>query len=141
MRDSAARLDSVFDDVRSADAWTLPTTEEQTPSTWVYRRWREVLVHHVDLAASYTPDQWPPLFVSTELGEAASSLAERVTDGAVRVRVTAEGSVASDFVGKEWVAGRQWPGLGGARLADRTWVGGVGSLEWHGDVGQVALRS
>ena len=131
VRDSAARLDSVFDDVRSADAWTLPTTEEQTPSTWVYRRWREVLVHHVDLAASYTPDQWPPLFVSTELGEAASSLAERVTDGAVRVRVTAEGSVASDFVGKEWVAGvgsGSPVDVSGPDWAVLAWLTGRGSL-------------
>lgn len=129
VRDTAARLAAVLDDVHDADGWDLPTAEEQTPSTWVYRRWREVVVHHVDLAAAYTPDQWPPMFVSTELADAASSLAKRVTDGAVRVRVTAEGSLTSDYVGNEWVAGVGEPvDVRGPDWAVLAWLAGRGSV-------------
>lgn len=109
VRDSASRLDAAFSAVHDADGWDLPSAEEQTPASWVYRRWREVLVHRVDLAADYTPDRWPPLFVSTELGDAVRSLPKRVSDGAVLVRVTADGSLTADYVGKEWRAGEGEP--------------------------------
>jgi maleylpyruvate isomerase len=129
VRDSAGRLASVFDDVRAVDGWELPTTEGQTPSTWAYRRWREVVVHHVDLAADYTPDQWPPLFVSSELADAAASLAKRVTDRAVRVRVTAERSLTPDYLGKEWQAGEgSAVEVSGPDWAVLAWLTGRGSV-------------
>lgn len=129
VRDSALRLYSVISEVHAVDGWELPTAEEQTPSTWVYRRWREVVVHHVDLAAGYTPDRWPPLFVASELGDAAGSLARRVPDGtAVRVTVTADGSVASDYVGKSWAAGAGSPvEVSGPDWAVLAWLTGRGS--------------
>ena len=129
VRDSALRLYSMLSDVHAVDGWELPTAEGQTPSTWVYRRWREVVVHHVDLAAGYTPDRWPPLFVASELADAAASLAQRVTGGAVLVRVTAEGSVTSDYVGKSWAAGEGSPvEVSGPDWAVLAWLTGRGSV-------------
>jgi maleylpyruvate isomerase len=74
----------------------------------VFRRWREVEIHRIDLAADYTPQRWPPLFVTSLLEVEAGSLAERV-QGAVRVKVTAEGSLAPDLVGRMWTAGDGTP--------------------------------
>jgi maleylpyruvate isomerase len=104
VRDSAERLDRVLGAVHDADGWGLPTADNVTAEQWVYRRWREVEVHRVDLAAGYTPDRWPPLFISDELPESAASLPDRV-EGAVRVTITEAGSVVPDLIGKEWTAG------------------------------------
>lgn len=104
VRDTAQRLDRVLGAIGDADGWGLPTAEGQTAESWVRRRWREVEVHRVDLAADYAPDRWPPLFVTTELTEAAETLAKRA-EGAVHVVVTAGGSLAPDHVGDEWRAG------------------------------------
>jgi maleylpyruvate isomerase len=140
--DSAARLAAVLEAVRAADGWDLPTAEEQTPQSWVYRRWREVVVHHVDLATSYTPEDWPPMFVSTELADAASSLAKRVSAGAIRVTVTAEGSLTSDYVGKEWRAGEGEPvEVSGPDWAVLAWLAGRGSVASSALSGTPALLS
>jgi maleylpyruvate isomerase len=104
VRESAERLDRVLGAIGDADGWGLPTDQDVPAEAWVYRRWREVEIHRVDLAADYTPDAWPPLFVTETLPDAMSSLDERVQD-AVRVTITAEGSLAPDLVGKEWTAG------------------------------------
>jgi maleylpyruvate isomerase len=128
VRDSAARVDRALEAVRQVDGWALPTAEHGTPEGWVYRRTREVLVHHVDLAGEYTPDRWPALFVSTELPEAAKSLDRRVTDGAVRVTVTADGSLSSDHVGTEWRAGSGEPvDVSGPDWAVLVWLAGRGA--------------
>jgi maleylpyruvate isomerase len=111
------------------DGWELPTAEGGTPSGWVSRRWREVLVHRVDLAADFTPEQWPPLFVSVELEAAASTLEKRVSDGAVLVRVTAEGSLTPDYVGTQWRAGSGEPiEVSGPDWAVLAWLAGRGSV-------------
>jgi maleylpyruvate isomerase len=104
VRDTAERLDRVLGALHDAGGWGLPTAEDQTAASWVRRRWREVEIHRVDLAADYTPDRWPPLFVVTELPDAAESLASRVSS-AVHVTVTAEGSLSREMVGREWEAG------------------------------------
>lgn len=109
VRSSASRLSAAFSSVASVDGWELPTADHETPASWVFRRLREVVVHHVDLAAAYTPADWPAAYVSLELGDAAASLGSRVTSGAVLVRVTAEGSVTSDYVGREWLVGSGAP--------------------------------
>jgi maleylpyruvate isomerase len=125
VRNSAERVDRVLQAVQQADGWELPTAENGTPEGWVYRRTREVLVHHVDLAGDYTPDRWPALFVSTELPEAAKSLETRVTEGAVRVSVTADGSVSPDHVGAEWFAGSGEPvDVSGPDWAVLVWLAG-----------------
>ncbi|MDT4918340.1 MAG: maleylpyruvate isomerase [Pseudonocardiales bacterium] len=108
VRETADRLDRVLGAVGEADAWGKTTAEDGTPEGWVYRRWREVEVHRVDLAADYTPDRWPPLFVTTVLAESVESLGSRV-DGAVHVTVTAEGSLSPEYVGKQWRVGEGHP--------------------------------
>jgi maleylpyruvate isomerase len=129
VRDSASRLASVLDDVAAADAWDVPTAEDQTPEVWVYWRLREVVVHRVDLAADYSPSQWPAVFVARELGEAALSLAQRVGDQAVRVTVTADGSLVSDYVGKSWSAGSGEPvEVSGPDWAVLAWLTGRASV-------------
>jgi maleylpyruvate isomerase len=128
VRESAARLEQAFSAAGDVDGWDLPTAEHHTPSSWVFRRLREVVVHRVDLAADYTPDQWPAAFVSAELDDAASSLAKRVSSGAVRVRVTAEGSLTPDHVGKEWAAGSGDPvEVSGPDWAVLAWLTGRGA--------------
>ncbi len=124
VRDSGDRLDRAFTAIAAADGWALPTEHGDPAGDWVFRRWREVEVHRVDLAADYTPDRWPALLVSTLLPEAAGSLAQRV-DGAVRVTVTAEGSVAPELVGREWTAGAGDPvEVRGPDWAVLTWLAG-----------------
>lgn len=104
VRESADRLDRVFGAVGDADGWGLPTEDEVPAEGWVFRRWREVEIHRVDLAADYAASGWPPLFVTHALRDAVRSLASRAQE-AVRVTVTAEGSLAPDLVGSEWTAG------------------------------------
>ncbi len=60
-----------------ADAWMvqLPlSTGLQRAARVVWRRLREVEVHHVDLAAGYTPDDWPESFTHRVLHEVAADL-------------------------------------------------------------------
>jgi maleylpyruvate isomerase len=128
VRDSAARVADVLAAVADADGWDLPTAEHGTPAGWVYRRLREVVVHRVDLAADYTPEHWPAVFVAAELGEAAASLADRVSDGAVRVTVTADRSLTPDYVGKVWTAGSGEPiEVSGPDWAVLAWLAGRGA--------------
>lgn len=49
--------------VRALQGWAHPA--------WytLYRRWREVEVHHVDLDAGYTPADWPASYVRWELAD------------------------------------------------------------------------
>lgn len=108
VRESAERLDRVFGAVAEVDGWELATEHGDHAEAWVWRRWREVEIHRVDLASEYTPDRWPALFVATALDEAAVSLASRIK-GAVRVEVSAEGSVSPACVGKTWEAGEGTP--------------------------------
>jgi hypothetical protein len=39
------------------DGWELPTEKGSRADGWSLRRSREVEIHHVDLAAGYTPDR------------------------------------------------------------------------------------
>lgn len=104
VRDSAERLDRMFGAVDDAGGWELPTEREHPARHWLTARWTEVEIHRVDLDADYLPDRWPPLLVTVLLPEVASSLGARA-EVPVRVRVTAEGSLAPDTVGQEWAAG------------------------------------
>jgi maleylpyruvate isomerase len=104
VRDSADRLDRVLGAVADADGWALPTEHDDPAETWVFRRWREVEIHRVDLGADYRPDRWPPLFVTSVLEEVLPTLESRVR-GAVRIEVLADGSITPEHVGKVWTAG------------------------------------
>jgi maleylpyruvate isomerase len=51
-------------------------------------RWGEVEIHHVDLAGSYHPRDWPAAFVAHALGQTAGTVAGRLPPG-VALEVTA----------------------------------------------------
>ncbi|MGI8332095.1 maleylpyruvate isomerase family mycothiol-dependent enzyme [Actinomadura scrupuli] len=94
LRDSAARLDrqartlpgpAWHATVRAFHGWEHPA--------WftVFRRWREVEVHHADLDAGYSHADWPDSYVHWELEETFAWLAEHGGLAAGRVRVTDAG--------------------------------------------------
>ena len=128
VRDTAERLDRMFGAIGDADGWGLRTENEDEAASWVLRRWREVEIHRVDLAADYTPERWPPRFVSEVLSDAVGSLGARV-EGAVRVTITDHGCVAPDLVGKEWTAGDGTPvEVRGPDWAVLAWLVGRASI-------------
>jgi maleylpyruvate isomerase len=104
VRDSGSRLGQAFAAIAAADGWELPTEHGDPAQEWAFRRWREVEVHRVDLAAGYTPDQWPARLVTALLPEAVGALGPRI-EGAVRVTITADGSVAPELVDRSWAFG------------------------------------
>ena len=62
------------------DAWDRPgrsLTGERTQRGWVWARWREVELHHVDLGLGYSPSEWPVAFASRGLDDAFSDLPNR----------------------------------------------------------------
>lgn len=56
---------------------------------------RELEVHHVDLAAGYTPADWPRAFVVRELRETVMRLRHDPAMPSVRIRLVDDGSVYS----------------------------------------------
>jgi maleylpyruvate isomerase len=71
--------------VRALHGWEHPA--------WftVFRRWREVEVHHADLDAGYSHADWPASYVRWELEATLAWLAERGGLAAGRVRATDAG--------------------------------------------------
>ena len=47
-----------------------------------FRRWREVEIHHVDLALGYGVDDWPDDYVEAELARGLPTLGDRLPAGA-----------------------------------------------------------
>ncbi len=67
-------------DALPADAWDLVgigLRGERTQRGWVWSRWRELEVHHVDLGLDYTASAWPVAFVNRGLEESFAELPER----------------------------------------------------------------
>jgi maleylpyruvate isomerase len=93
VRSACAALERAWDSASDA-AWaagegrlmkdgTVPLTE------LVFRRWREVEVHHADLGLSFGWRDWSDEYVDLELDQAALRLAERLPDEmAVRLEPT-----------------------------------------------------
>jgi maleylpyruvate isomerase len=105
------RWDGVF--MRTPGSPTWPA------ATLVPTRRRELEIHHVDLAASYTRQRWPDEFVA-ELLDVVS--VDQATSGPFQVR-------AID-VGREWsVGGRGGPVVTGSGADLGWWLTGRG----HGD--------
>lgn len=76
VRDSSARFAEVAGEL-PAEAWLteLDVPGGSVPAAIVpWRRLREVEVHHVDLAAAYTPRNWPESFAHRVLHEVACGL-------------------------------------------------------------------
>ena len=67
------------------DAWERPgrsLTGQRTQREWVWSRWREVEVHHVDLGLGYSAAEWPVAFVTRGLDDAFAELPARAPTGA-----------------------------------------------------------
>ncbi|PZS14584.1 MAG: maleylpyruvate isomerase [Pseudonocardiales bacterium] len=103
VRESADRLDRLLGAVADADGWDLPT-EDLPARDYVVARWREVEIHHVDLAGEYAAEHWPAEFVAYLLPQLADGLAQRATT-ALRIEVAEERSVTTDLSGRVWTAG------------------------------------
>ncbi|WAX59050.1 maleylpyruvate isomerase family mycothiol-dependent enzyme [Jatrophihabitans cynanchi] len=100
VRSSADALDRLFGEVAGTDGWQLQC-DDRTIGAYLTARWREVEIHRVDLAGSYTADRWPAEFVDYLLPLLVESLADRAT-GALRVTVTDAGSRSAGLPGTSW---------------------------------------
>lgn len=84
--------------VLSAEQWHAEVrTRKGTPVAahripWM--RLQEVLIHHADLAAGYTPARWPADFVAELLGEAAADMGGRAIVRTVEIRAADTGFTA-----------------------------------------------
>lgn len=92
IRTSGARLDDAWSET-SEQAWALG--EGRTVRgvlalpDLVFKRWREVEVHHADLGLGFDWSNWSEDYVDRELDEAANMLATRLPDEmAVRLQPT-----------------------------------------------------
>lgn len=84
----------------------------------LWRRWREVEVHHVDLNAGYTPADWSPEFGAALLDEVATGMSGR--DGVPPLRLRAEDSGRSFDIGPAGGA----PLVHGSSTALAAWLAG-----------------
>jgi maleylpyruvate isomerase len=103
VRDSAQRLDDVLAAVAEAGGWDLPT-EDLSVGEYVTARWREVEIHRIDLAGTYTADQWPADFVAYLLPEVATQQFGQASTP-MQITVTAERSLVPDLAGQAWTVG------------------------------------
>jgi maleylpyruvate isomerase len=82
-------------------AWTVPVRAWRGGSFPAHgileRRLREVEIHHVDLAAGYTPGDWPDAFVAAALPHVAGSFAGR--EDAPGCRVLPDGTEDRFWIG------------------------------------------
>ena len=91
VRDSAAAFEAEYRSM-PPEAWNRIvrwTRGQQRPAARAAdSRLSEVLVHHADLDAGYTPAQWPADFVRTMLGRVAASFTAREDAPAMRLYAT-----------------------------------------------------
>lgn len=79
VRESAARFAAAAQEM-AAEAWTAVLDIPGAPqpaARVVWRRLREVEVHHVDLAAGYAPADWPEAFSRRLLRELVADFTDR----------------------------------------------------------------
>jgi len=102
VRESAAALAAAAADMPD-DAWTARVRALHGPSFpalgVLERRLSEVEIHHVDMAAGYSPDDWPADYVAIALPRVAESFAGR--EDAPRCLVWAEGTPDPFRIGPE----------------------------------------
>ena len=72
----------------------------RTMRAFVWMRWREVEVHHVDLDLGFEPSDWPVAFVALALDEAFEALPQRALPN--RPRVDIEYRVVSSDHDRAW---------------------------------------
>lgn len=83
LRRSSEALFGVWERL-SDDLWDQPTamlggTRPARATVWA--RWRELEVHHVDLALAFRAEQWPRAFLQMALPRVVGGLPERRRDG------------------------------------------------------------
>jgi maleylpyruvate isomerase len=123
VRESAARLDRLFGAVADADAWDA-TADSRPCRRWIRARWQEVEVHRVDADSGYTVNQWPADFVAVLLPRLADRLPDRARRP-LRLEVTADRSLNSELVGREWaVPGENPVDVRGPDWAVLAWLTG-----------------
>lgn len=86
------------------NSWDRPgrsLTGERTQRGWVWSRWKEVEVHHVDLGLGYSASEWPVTFVTRGLDEVFSDLPGRADRR--RGRVEADFRVEASDHDRAWV--------------------------------------
>ncbi|MEY9936732.1 maleylpyruvate isomerase family mycothiol-dependent enzyme [Streptacidiphilus sp. MAP5-3] len=127
LRDSAAAFEAEYR-AMPPEAWqrTVRWTagQEHPAARAADSRLCEVLVHHADLNAGYTPSDWPPDFVRDMLDRVATSFATRTDVPAMKLHATdtdttyatGTGPSAPTVLGPQhgllaWLMGRS-PGMG-----------------------------
>jgi maleylpyruvate isomerase len=112
----------------SGDAWTAPVRALRGPAFpaigVLERRLSEVEIHHVDLAAGYSPADWPADFVAEALPRVAGSFTGR--DDAPRCLVFPDGAKGSFRIGPDG-AGEPGVTVQGAPANLLAWLLGRGS--------------
>ncbi len=120
------------------DAWERVGTSLGGPRSqreWVWSRWREVEVHHVDLGLGYAPSEWPVGFVTRGLAEALRELPSRSarsvpSNATVRLEATDHDRVWTVSTGADGAA-RVEPDSGSTAAVDGTVRGwGCDLLAW-----------
>lgn len=90
------------------DRWDFPVAgiggDPRAVETFLFGRLREVEIHHVDLAAGYTPNHWSEGFVRTVLAQVPARLGPRV-DAPFSVRAPGVELVVGDGRPRGHVAG------------------------------------
>jgi maleylpyruvate isomerase len=87
LREAIGRLDAVFAELSTVDAWDRPT-EDRPAGAYVLGRWREVEIHRVDIGGAYSARNWPPAFVAAALPELLAGLPARLGAEVAQVRFT-----------------------------------------------------
>lgn len=85
------------------DAWTVQVRALNGPGFPAHgvlrRRWSEVEIHHVDLAAGYRPGDWPEEFIADALPRVADSFTGR--DDVPACLVWADGAPSGSRIGPD----------------------------------------
>ncbi|SEN36730.1 maleylpyruvate isomerase [Actinacidiphila rubida] len=122
LRDSAAAFEAEYRRM-PPEGWDRVVRwtrgQEHPASRAADARLTEVVVHHADLDAGYTPDDWPAAFTDAMLGRVAASFSAR--DDAPPMRLHATDAVAVYSVGAPRLAG---PTVRGTRSALLAWLMG-----------------
>ncbi len=85
LREACARLEQAWREL-PVDAWERKGDVGPGPRSMLeilFRRWREVEVHHVDLDVGYTLGDWPDAYVAGELERDLPRLVERAGPAAL----------------------------------------------------------